>query len=818
MKNFIYTTLLVFATLFCQAFGAQYEPPTLLDTTICAKPGETIQMSKFKPRILELLQNREDSIWSECCDKVMVSLGDISVLVIGDGERENKFSTLPDVNINTKKNVYVDVEYIRELTCSKIPLEQKPNMLPTFLAMWHIFGKLLSKTETEIPDTAIVTTLHKAEIVFTFDLTLPEYPLSQIIQERENCSDNPPAIIKLHLKEHYHPYMVNWDAPKGVEIEKADKKLLISYPNDRYLFPIICTATACKGETRSDTVFIGKPTPKPTMEDISCIAVSANSFVAKVKEADSRLSYHWLFEEEGKTTQSKLGDSVVFEISPSQSGVLQLYSTGGCRPSDTVTQELHRSVAVGNIQLQGDTNCVFIGDTLRFVLQNAPQESLVWKSETGVDTLFGNEEFVCNTTGLNTTSFKVSVSNKYCPESDSHTFNIREDFKVSLGTSPMCISASKDQVIKFASNGINPEVHWYGNGVEIDSTTYSIKDSISLRLVNPGDQNLYVAVTAKECGKKRDTSLVLRPKPEMPSLDTLWNALTPCIPLGIADTIELRVQPQEGVKFKWSIPDIITTPDSNSILVSVNYELTDRGTSILVSVYAYTESCPNSDTLPQILYATGAGLGGEWHIDSRAPSTLRHMVGFCQNTPDEIQRGRIELDTFAFLWTSSVKFSGSDSDQILQFTRPSLPFNVTCFLTNKNTLCYSYYSATIEEATPSQSMVSSLNNNNNIGFGETGGASDMAYMNARPNDNFVDDGIMLTPNPTQGNTWLYLGNANIEGHTVIEIFTEQGVCLYRQTASADRMELPTARFQSGLYFVRIRTGEDEPIVKKFIVK
>ena len=826
MKNFIYTTLLVFASLFCQAFGAQYEPPTILDTTICATPGETIRMSEFELQILELLRNREVSIWLECCDKVTITLGDISGSVI-ENDTPRPFKGLPDEKINTEKTIQVDVKYTRELVCSKIPSEKKSNMPPASLAMWHLFGKLLSETETgkamKISDEASITTLHQATFVYRFELALPEDPLSQIIREREMCLDTPLVLVKLYLEERYYPYTVNWEDPEGVGIEEAYRKVLIPYPNDRYLFPIICTATACKGETRSDTVFIGKPTPKPTMEDISCIAASKNFFVTKVKGADSRFSYHWIFEEAdgNRATQVEQGASVSFEISPTVSGKLQLYSTGGCRVSDTVTQELHRSVVAGNIQLQGDTNCVFIGDTLRFVLQNAPQDSLVWKSETGEETLLGNAEFICNTTELNTTSFKVSVSNKHCPESvDSNTFNIREDFKVSLGTSPMCISANEYQVIKLTSNGINPEVHWYGNGVEIDSSTYTKEDSIRLKLTNPGAPNLYVKVNAKECGRERDTLLVLRPKPEMPSLDPLWGMLTPCIPLGIDTTIELRVQSQEGVKFRWSIlEEEITEFDSNSIQVRVNYDLPKRNTPIPVSVYAYTDGCPdNSDILQDTLYATGAGLGEEWKVGYSPQRSL--YVGFYQNTTDEIRpTTRLELNPFTFHWVSDMAIRGRDTAQVIQFlASTSFPFNVYCFVTNRATSCYSYYSKTLENVTTLQNIVSSIDKNNN--FDGTDGASDVAYTNVvRTEDNPIDGiGIVLAPNPTQGNTLLYLGNTNIEEQTVIEIFTEQGVCLYRQTASADRVELPTARFRSGLYFVRVRIGEREPIVKKLIVR
>lgn len=214
----------------------------------------------------------------------------------------------------------------------------------------------------------------------------------------------------------------------------------------------------------------------------------------------------------------------------------------------------------------------------------------------------------------------VSVFSKHCPNvADSRIFNIREAFKVSLASNPTCISVRDSNVIRLISNGISPEVHWYGNGVVIDSTKYSKKDSILLRLTNPGDPNLYVAVTAMECGRKSDTLLVLHPLPEKPSLDTLWNALTPCIPLGIADTIELRVQPQEGVNFAWDWAkndkfQRITKADSSSIFVATDFGLLDpeEDKTIDVNVYAYTVGCTDSVAFPATLYARGAGLGEEW--------------------------------------------------------------------------------------------------------------------------------------------------------------------------------------------------------------
>lgn len=824
MKRYIYTTLLVFATLFCQASGVQNGWPTFYDT-ICAKPNQTINMADFESQILEILQNREDSLWSECCDVTVELEREPQIAIEGIPSQG-----WPDLVINTSKTVGVVVTYKRILTCSKIPTEEKPNMPPASLAMWHIFGDLLSEIETgkvtKVSDEASITTLHQATFFYRFELALPEDPLSQIIKEREMCLENPSALEKLHLEERYYPYTVNWNAPKDVETEKADKTLLILYPNDRYLFPIICTATACKGETRSDTIFIGKPTPQATMEDISCIASSENSFVAKVKGADSRLSYHWIFEEPNgnRATQFEQGDSVSFEISLAQSGVLRLYSTGGCRASDTVTQELHRSVVAGNIQLQGDTNCVFIGDTLRFVLQNAPQDSLVWKSETDEATLFGNAEFICNTTGLHTISFKVSVANKNCPESvDSKNLNIRKDLAVSIESYESCIRTDTAYVFKVSGNGINPEVHWDGNGVEIDSTTYSTKDSILLRLTNPGGQNLYVAVKAKECGRERDTLLVLRPKPEMPSLDPLSEKLTPCIPLGIADTIELRVQPQEGVKFEWPFSgsskfEKIGKLDSNSIRVRVNYESLDRDT-IPVSVYAYTDGCPNSDTLLETVYATGAGLEEKWDLLQQNEEWGGYIVGFSEDGVN------IKYDGFEYPFNDPYEFDWYSKDMEVEdfnsYYCEVLPFEVFplelfCRLTSVEKQCYSVYSIEVVDMMELQGVLFEEKKRENVG--ERKEKESLQEQASFENEDIPCPGIALHPNPVRSGEQVRLeGICETESFTV-ECYSQQGRCLFRTSAKGETFSFPTGSYAAGVYIIRIQPdGAAAPIIKKLII-
>lgn len=826
MKNFIYTTLLVFATLFCQAFGAQNGWPTFEDT-ICVKLGDTINMSNFEPQILELLQNREDSIWSECCDNVSVEFeGNPEV------EIDRKDYAGRDFVINKNKEVKVTVTYKRILTCSKIPLKKKPEMPPASLAMWHLFGKLLSEPDTEevstISDVATVTTLHQAKFYYNFELALPEDHLSQIIQEREMCLDNP-SVVRLHLEECYYPYTVNWKAPEGVDIAEADREALISYPNERYLFPIICTATACKGETRSDTIFIGKPTPQPTMNDISCIAANETSFDVAVKEPDSSFSYYWSVEnlEKGEIIDTQQGALATMNIPQNESVKLKLVSTGGCRVSDTVPQILHRSVVAGNIQLQGDTNCVFIGDTLRFVLQNAPQDSLIWKSEIGEETLLGNAEFVCNTTGWNTSSFKVSVSNKNCPESvDSKTFNIRKDLEMSIEPYESCISAYTDYVFKVTGNGINPEVHWYGNGVEIDSSEYRKEDSIRLKLTNPGDKNLYVKVTSAECGKFGKDSIGLRPKPETPSLDTLWNVLTPCIPLGIEDTIELRVQPQEGVKFKWSIPDIITNPDSNSILVRVNYGLSDRDTSILVSVYAYTDGClDNSDALQDTLYATGAGLGEEWNLLQTDflinGFFLGYMVGF-SNDGTLLEGGWEDPlgGMYAFNWYSENVYVDFPSNYVYYAytdVNPPFPFDLFCKLTSVERQCYSVYSIEVVDMMEQQDVLFAAKK----GGEETGKGRETESLQAQAPFEQEDTpcpGIVLKPNPVRSGVQVKVeGICETESFTV-ECYSSQGRLMFRTTAKGDIFTLPTDNYAAGVYIVKIQlNGTAAPVVKKMII-
>ncbi|MCM1532447.1 MAG: T9SS type A sorting domain-containing protein [Bacteroides sp.] len=826
----IYTILFAVCALFCRAFGAGNAEP-IWDTTICVGKGQVIDMTECKKQIQERLERKEKQIWGELCGTVEVSVPSNVQAMVQVGDKTQVLSWSDTFSVSQNTELTIPITYTRKLVCSKIPTEEKPGMSEDSLAMWYFFGKLLSETETgkarKVSDTAFVKTKHQAAFVYKFGLSLPDTAVTPFKIQGETCFNN--GKVELSMDSAYLPYGLDWIAlnTNGVvpfEAQNTPVKFY-SIPDDGYLYPIVCTATACKGETRSDTIFIGKLTPAPVMEDLACVAANATSFDVKIKKPDSRLSYHWSVEDltRGVVVDTQQGTSVIMKIPLNDSVKLKLVSAGGCKASDTVAQVLHRSVVADgrNIYLQGDADCLFKGDTLRLLLQNAPHEDLVWKSGREYDTLPWNKDFVIQ--GKDSV-YRMSVFSKFCPDIvDSVTFNIREDFKVSLGSSPMCVSVRDSNVIRLISNGINPEVHWYGNGVVIDSTTYSKQDSILLRLTNPGDPNLYVKVKAKECGRRDSATLQLRPLPEKPSWDTSWNA---CIPLGIADTIELRVQPQEGVEFKWYPEEEagkfwqIGQSDSNSTLVVANYKLENRGKSISVSVSASVVGCGDSEPITKVLYATGAGLGEEWHIDSKlsgSATMARRMVGFCQNSPDEIQKEREELDPFAFFWTSSLKINGSNSLQILQFVRPSLPFDVACVLTNKNTSCYSYYSQTIEEVSTLQNIATS----SSTGIAQNGTGNEnvqgMSYA-APPQEENHRGGFLLAPNPTHGNTLLYMERAMVDKRAVIEILTEQGVCLYRQKADADVAELPTASFRSGLYFVRVRVGDEDIIVKKLIVQ
>ena len=830
MKRYIYIIVFVFASLFSQAFGAQYESPTFYDT-ICAEPdARNLQMSDLKTLISIFLYDREDSIWLEYGNTVKVELGDITGHVIENDT--SLFDTLSGEKINATKTIQLDVEYTRKLVFSKIPsTENEAQKTSATLALWHIFGKLLSETDTErvtkISDEASITTVHHATFFYRFELVFPEN-IDFKIQGDSCLVDNQ---IILSVDSAYLPYTLKWQAEGMDPVDASGSSVKFESKSDEnYFYSVLCTATACRGETRSATFVIGKPTPKPTIEDISCIAANETSFDVEVKEPDSRFSYHWTVEDfgNGKIIDTQQGALATMTIPQNESVKLKLVSTGGCRASDAVTQVLHRSVGTGNIQLQGDTNCVFVGDTLRFVLQNAPQDSLVWKSETGKETLLGNAEFICNTTGLNTTSFKVSVSNKNCPESvDSNTFNIREDFRVSLGTSPMCISANEYQVIKLTSNGINPEVHWYGNGVEIDSTTYKKEDSIRLRLTNPGDQNLYVKVTAKECGRERDTLLVLRPKPEMPSLDPLWGMLTPCIPLGIDTTIELRVQPQEGVKFRWSImEEEITELDSNSIPFRVNYKLPDRNTPIPVSVYAYTEGCHNgSEPFSTTLYATGAGLDEEWDL-LQVPFELSFLgssiiVGYNISFSDdgmEKEDDPFEGRYIYYWYSNDIDIVESDRDVYAYFV--DIPENDTvrlfCRLTNEEKQCYSVYSINVIDMADQQDVLfTAMKGEDAV---NSKGTEVLQAQVSFEKEDMPCPGIVLKPNPVHSGTQVKVEGICETESFIVECYSPQGRLMFRTTAKGDTFTLPTDNYAAGVYIVKIQlNGAAAPVVKKLII-
>ena len=831
----IYTTLLVFASLFCQELEAQKEPPTILDTTICVRKGDTIKVYEYEEQILRLLASREKETWSKCCDGISVEFKDKPYIDAPDVPLKQliKIKDWPAIIIKENTTFSLEVTYIRHLQCSDI-LKCKEDTSRASVAMWHLFGDLFSETETgtimRVSDTAFVTTVHKVKLKYQTGMSFPN---GDFKIQGDSCF-NAFSFTTLKVPEEYSLCRLKWFKPENVDFTEEEYNDTMSIvklgtrSEDSYLYPVICMAISCSNDTVFDTIQIGKPTPSPKMNNLACIAASETSFNVEVKEPDSRFSYHWSVEslEKSEIIDTQQGASVTMAIPQKEAVKLKLVSTGGCKASDAVTQVLHRSVVAGNIQLQGDTNCVFIGDTLRLSLSETPEETLVWQI-AGNTTMLPPHDTYAYPAVQDKDNVVVSVYAKACPNDIiTDTFNIREDFRVSLGTSPMCISAKEYQVIGLISNGINPEVHWYGNGVEIDSSTYTKEDSIQLKLTNPGDPNLYVAVTAKECDRERDTLLVLHPKPETPSLDPLLGLLTPCIPLGMSDTIELRVQQQEGVKFKWDFSNTekfqrIAESDSHSISVATNFGLLDseEDKTIDINIAAYTEGC--SDTLAkwETLYAKGAELEDVWEIGIKKELNGKScLVGFRQNTV-KISSHQPQLDFLKFCWTSDRTIRGIDSAQTVKFqvTSTFFPVNVNCLLTNRNTSCYSYYSQQIEGF--DEQMKVNVSTQNKKKTPEEGIRENMKKDNLRSDlKNEISNQIVLAPNPTQGNTLLYLGNVNIEELTVIEIFTEQGVCLYRKTALANIEELPMAKFRSGLYFVRVHTGEEEPVVKKLIVK
>lgn len=828
MKRYIYIIVFVFATLFCQAFGAENEWPQLLDTTICAKPNEIIHMSDFAPRILELLQNREDSIWSECCDTVTVKLGDISGTVI-ENNIPHPFKGLPDEKINTEKTIQVDVKYTRELVCTKIPSEKKSNMPPASLAMWHLFGKLISETETgkviKISDEATVTTLHQATFVFKFGLALPEDPLSRIIEKRGGCfEENDPMDLSVGGK--YTSYRIRWTIPKGIKNYLADtvSPILIQDKANDYLYSIVCTAIACKGETRSDTIKIGNAVPVPEIDDLGCIAANDTLFEVNVSNPNSQLSYYWSVEDwgNGSIIDTQQGASVTMKIPQNESVKLKLVSTGGCRDAEMEPVILHRSLVseAHHIEMEAESHCIFAGDTLRLSLSETPEDILVWQIAGNTTMLPPHDTY-----GYPTVQAKdnvvVSVYAKACPNDIiTDTFNIREDFKVSLGTSPMCISANEYQVIKLTSNGINPEVHWYGNGVEIDSSTYKKEDSIRLKLTNPGDPNLYVKVIAAECGKFSKDSISLRPKPEKPSLDPLLGVLTPCIPLGMADTIELRVQPQESVKFNWNFSDNekfqrIAKSDSHSIRVRVNYDLSDRNTSIPVNIYASTDDCPDSEPLQDTLYATGAGLGEEWFLFPNKQTRV-FQVGFSQDGQSILKSSNAEFEDCTYQWfLNGVKENGKSIYYTVK-SSVAYPFIIACKITNSRASCYSVYDTIVTEEIKQTKKNSEPEKSLDIADNKKGQES-KKYHVFRPNENQTLD-IVLHPNPVHSGTQVKVeGICETESFTV-ECYSPQGRRLFRTTAKGDTFTLPTDNYAGGVYIVKIQLdGAISPIVKKLII-
>lgn len=508
---------------------------------------------------------------------------------------------------------------------------------------------------------------------------------------------------------------------------------------------------------------------------------------------------------------------------------LSLRSSGGCRDAEMEPMILHRSLVseAHHIEMEAEPHCIFAGDTLRLSLSETPEDTLVWQIADNTTMLPPRDTY--NYQALQAKdNVVVSIYAKVCPNDIiTDTFNIREDFNVSLGTSPMCIRANEYQVIRLTSNGINPEVHWYGNGVEIDSTTYSAKDSILLRLTNPGGQNLYVKVTAAECGKFSKDSIALRPKPETPSLDPLLGVLTPCIPLGIADTIELRVQPQEGVKFKWDFSNTekfqrIAESDSHSIQVVTNFGLLDSedDKTINVNIYAYTVGCSDTLDKQETLYAKGAGLGSEWGLGIEVKNR-RLWAGFQKNEEPLLSNPTEEFESLDYEWY----INGVEEEETgiaLRIFDNDYPINIQCILRNINCIwknnegCPSVYNGTIGDDMNLQSVLFVTKQGEDAGNGK--GTEALQAQVSFEKEDAPCPGIILQPNPVHSGVQVKVeGICETESFTV-ECYSPQGRLMFRTTAKGDTFTLPTDNYAAGVYIIKIQLdGAAEPVVKKMII-
>lgn len=270
----IYTILFAVCTLFCQAFGAQYEPPTILDTTICVQKGDTIKVYKYEEQILRLLERRAKEIWESCCDKVSVELKSFPIIKPGslespEGRQIGNINDWPAIITEGNTAFSLEVTYIRHLRCSDI-LKCKEDTSRASSAIWHIFGDLLSEADTgttmRVSDTAYISTKHTVNLIYRFGISFPKENIDFKIQG-DSCFVGIRATLSVDSA--FLPYVLEWTA-EGVTSQKQVGSPASFYNefNGKYLYSVLCTVKACKGETRSTKFDIGYPTLVPEVDDL----------------------------------------------------------------------------------------------------------------------------------------------------------------------------------------------------------------------------------------------------------------------------------------------------------------------------------------------------------------------------------------------------------------------------------------------------------------------------------------------------------------------------------------------------------------------
>lgn len=360
-----------------------------------------------------------------------------------------------------------------------------------------------------------------------------------------------------------------WDIPSSLNASKlyysADKSSVTFVVSDNIEGQVI-KARMGKYNIDANTqqplaLTLSNGIPKPQIEgmaddDTYCLPFSTPTASLIVSNASPEASYVWKMRTWDILSLSANGDTVTFRPQENEQ-VIQLQVEGGCTPQSylyQINRSLPADASIANSY--DDPYCLPASKNVTLSVAGVPVgTSLEWQVD-GDGWLIPDAEKNKATPAVTTGEgpAKVTVRSTYCPAPElTATLNIEPQKPANID-GPACLTFGQSQTLTYTVPAVDNAAQ-YEWSYPSTWTVSGADNQNTITLISDGQTADSVKVRAVGCNESEWSSLAVKmgyPAPKG------INIKSECLNPGLPTTIELEVEPPEGVasgvSYEWAIP------------------------------------------------------------------------------------------------------------------------------------------------------------------------------------------------------------------------------------------------------------------------